>query len=456
MKKLLVLVVASTFSMNQLQAEDMPAQVALQMDAPQQVRAGESFVVNLSITNQNVKGFARFHTDLPKGFEAEQIDTENAGAEFSFIDQRVRFIWPNLPETPTINISYRIRITDPRLQGKLHLSGRFTYMAGLERQASEAETETVVAPSPQVEAGQAISIEDYQAENVQQWTGASQPPASQPSAAFPSNTPEASTASRRRSETNTANIFAVRQKPYMVDNEYYVNIQIAKGSLSGSGRIDETLSASVSKIEEIETKGALFRKDGSNTKISFVWTELPQDTGNFVIAYKVVPWQGTEPLSIQGVFTYSGRAGSDSMSEASVKVVERAVDFSVHVPVPPLAAASQTFEAPPAQKKVSHTMQRGLVFKVQLLATRQPVQDFADYFRQQYNINDLVTEEKLDTDERQYPYKYVIGPFRKYEQAQSYRNQVWRKGITDAFVTCYYNGDRITIQEALMISNRKR
>jgi hypothetical protein len=445
MKKLLFIAAVLVFSINQLQAEELPTQVTLNMVAPTQARAGEAFVVNLSIDNQNAKGFARFHADLPKGFEAEQIGNQNADAEFSFIDQRVRFIWANLPETPTIKISYRIRITDPRLKGNLPLSGRFTYMVGLERQAVEAETNVNIAPAPQVPAAQAIDIEAYQTGNVEPWNTPLPPPTTSRSSVA-----GAAAAENGNGEASAANIFAVRQKPYVVDNEYYVNIQITKASLSGSGRIDETFSAPVSKIEAIETKGALFQIDDTNAKISFVWTEIPQDTGNFVIAYKVVPWQGADPLSIQGVFTCNDSAGA-----ASVNVVEREVDFSIYVPVPPLAAATQAVEAPPAPKKATQSAQRGLVFKVQLLATRQPVQNYSAYFRQ-YNIADLVTEEKYDADERQYTYKYVVGPFKKYEQAQNYRDQVWRKGITDAFVTCYYNGDRITIQEALMISNRKR
>ncbi|MDR0415692.1 MAG: hypothetical protein LBH84_09845, partial [Prevotellaceae bacterium] len=227
-----------------------------------------------------------------------------------------------------------------------------------------------------------------------------------------------------------------------------INLQIAKSSLSGSGKIDEVLASSVSKVEAIETKGAQFLVNG--TKISFVWAEMPKDTGNFVIAYKVTPWQGNAPLSVRGTFSYS----DDMNNTASVDIVEREVDFSIYVPVPPLLAASQKPEAPVVKQKENH-MQRGLVFKVQLLATRQPVQNRNAYFSR-YNVTDVVSEEVYESDPRQYTYKYVVGPFKRYEQAQSYRDQVWRKGITDAFVTCYYNGNRITIQEALMISNKKR
>ncbi|MDR3187575.1 MAG: hypothetical protein LBT94_00095 [Prevotellaceae bacterium] len=452
MKKLLFIAAALAAGASHLQAEDLSfKQVELKMNAPSEVTAGEAFTVQLSIINNGATGFARFHADLPKGFAAEEVEGETADATFSFDEQRVRFVWATLPEAPELNFSYRIRVTDPRLKGNLQLSGRFTYIVGADRQAEEAEVSVTVAPSPQVAAAQAIDIEAYQAEDVQPWSEALQ-------AAQPVEAPQGSATgadaptftATAESGRGSASVFAVRQKPYMVDNEYYVNIQITKALLSGSGRVDETLSFPVSKIEAVETKGALFQIDDSRSKISFVWTELPQDTGSFVIAYKVIPWQGAAQLAVQGLFTYS-----DSEGEKNIRIVEREVDFSVHVPVPPLAAASQAVEAPAAPKKVSQPTQRGLVFKVQLQATRRPLQNFEAYFRQ-YGVTDHVVEEKLDANAQPYIYKYVVGPFKRYEQAQSKRDQVWRKGITDAFVTCYYNGDRITIQEALMISSKKR
>ncbi|MDR2937552.1 MAG: hypothetical protein LBU92_01260, partial [Prevotellaceae bacterium] len=220
------------------------------------------------------------------------------------------------------------------------------------------------------------------------------------------------------------------------------------------GKIEEEQLSSNAKVEAIETKGALFSIEGN--KISFMWINLPEDSADFVISYKVTPWQAGAPLNVKGAFTYNNGGNMETTN-----IAERDVDFSGSVPVPPLAAAQAQQAMPepaPAPQPKKQTLQRGLVFKVQLLATKTSVGDDAaieSYFAQ-YNVTEPVIEEVQGFDPTQFVYKYVVGPFKKYEQAANMRDQMWVRGITDAFVTCYYNGDRITIQEALMIANRKR
>ena len=54
-------------------------------------------------------------------------------------------------------------------------------------------------------------------------------------------------------------------------------------------------------------------------------------------------------------------------------------------------------------------------------------------------------------------YKYTIGAFNIYKEARDRRNEIWAEEnkIDDAFVTAYNSGERITVQEALMISKQK-
>ncbi len=159
MKKLLTIVAAICLSMGVVRAADAGA-VKLNLSVPSQIVAGDAFNVTLTISKQSLTGFARFHQDLPKGFEAEQVSDNNEGAVFSFADQRLRLIWANLPEVSDIKVTYRIRAIDPRLKGNLILAGRFTYVVGDERQAADVESSPIaVSSATSVDPAQSIDIE---------------------------------------------------------------------------------------------------------------------------------------------------------------------------------------------------------------------------------------------------------------------------------------------------------
>ncbi|MDR1226949.1 MAG: hypothetical protein LBK47_08655 [Prevotellaceae bacterium] len=464
MKRFLTVTLALCLSLG-VKAADA-GKVNLRMTVTDKAVAGSAFEVKLTIAKGDLQGFARFHQDLPKGFEAEESSASNEGAAFSFADQRLRFIWANLPTNPEITIAYRIRVIDERIKGNLQLAGRFTYVVGDERQAVDIESPIIaIEPGSNVGEGQAISIDAYQsmddAATAPVQTAPAKAPAPTPVAATPAKTEAQATAEPQATESTVkeSNVFAVRQTPYLVGKDYYVNIQLTKGALTGFGKVEEELLVANSKVEAIETKGALFNtKDG---KVSFEWNNMPEDN-DFVIAYKVTPWQTNTEITLKGTFSFNNGGTVET-----VDIAERNVDFSSRVPVPPLASANAnertggaTTAAPAddrakARERGSAAMQRGLVYKVQLLATKQPVPDIDAHFAQ-YNIEEPIIEEVHGFEPTQYAYKYVVGPFKRYEHAAQYRDQLWRKGITDAFVTCYYNGDRITIQEALLISNKKK
>jgi hypothetical protein len=51
--------------------------------------------------------------------------------------------------------------------------------------------------------------------------------------------------------------------------------------------------------------------------------------------------------------------------------------------------------------------------------------------------------------------KFLVGKFPEYKESRNYREAMRAKGVTDAFVTAYNAGKRITVQEALMITRQK-
>jgi len=88
--------------------------VSVKMTVPSVVGAGQAFRVTITIDKGNLEEFSRLQQELPAGLEARQ---ENSGsADYSFDNQRVRFIWLKLPsENPII-----LQITPAQLCGAMH------------------------------------------------------------------------------------------------------------------------------------------------------------------------------------------------------------------------------------------------------------------------------------------------------------------------------------------------
>ena len=99
-------------------------QVSVRMTVPSIIEAGHEFMVSVAVDKGNLEEFSRFQQELPAGLTAVQ---ENSGAaDFSFDNQRVRFIWLKLPAEPSINLTYRVRVNE-RLKGTFKLANESSY-----------------------------------------------------------------------------------------------------------------------------------------------------------------------------------------------------------------------------------------------------------------------------------------------------------------------------------------
>ncbi|HRG58146.1 MAG TPA: hypothetical protein PK323_04265 [Bacteroidia bacterium] len=90
----------------------------------------------------------------------------------------------------------------------------------------------------------------------------------------------------------------------------------------------------------------------------------------------------------------------------------------------------------------------GLVFKVQVCATHRTVD--ATFVKNNYKLTEEVVQEMHEGW-----FKFTVGGYGQYVEARNKREELAPFNLPGPFVTAYNNGNRITVQEALMISKQQ-
>ncbi len=431
--------------------------VSLQMNVPTEVNAGTEFNIEVILNKRGLESFARFQQDLPRGLTAQVVD--NTNANFAFEDQKVKFIWLRIPADDEIKISYKVKV-DERLKGNFNIDGIFSYIDGNERKSVNISSKNVsIRPSSKIDPNLIVDISEFQRMIPMQ------PPVS----------------------LLASNVRCIRQTPVFTGegNDMQVNILVSRGSADKFAKIEEDIPLGYT-VEAVNTRDAIFTfKD---QKAKFLWMNLPPDQ-RFVVNYKLAPEDGVgkTELPLKGTFSFI-------LNDATqvIDILQRDVDLSnldpkhlegiiASVPaprvVPPIsegtAPISSSYSGADGGKEIPVEYKRiedkprttrqpveldlsyqlepeeGVYYRVQIAAGHKLV-DIKRYFKR------LKITEDVRTEKHEGWFKYSIGSFDEYVKARDRRNDIWSTTpIDDAFVAAYNNGVRITVQEALMISNQQ-
>ncbi len=435
-----------------------PSDISLQIKAPSEVTAGTEFDIEITLNKSGAESFARFQQELPRGLTAQVVNNNNAS--FAFEEQNVKFIWLRLPADDQITIAYKVKV-DERLKGSFSLEGLFSYIDGNDRKSVEVDAKQIsIKPSPTVNPNLIVDISEFQ--QVVPY----QPPVS----------------------LLASNIRCIRQTPAFTDegNDMLVNILVNRGNADKFAKIEEDIPAGYT-AEAISTRDAIFTfKD---QKAKFLWMNLPPEP-RFVVNYRLTPTNGTgtTELPLTGTFSFI-------LNEVTqvIDIIQRDVDLSnldpkhldgiiasspsqsVNTPTSTTVPTSSSYTGADggrelqvqyqeivdkrprtsATKKVELDVayllepEEGVYYRVQIAAGHRLV-DIERYFER------LKIKEDVRTERHEGWYKYSIGSFGEYKLARDRRNDIWSTTpIDDAFVAAYNNGKRITVQEALMITNQQ-
>jgi len=120
--------------------------ISATINAPDEAAPGSSFTVEVTFNISDLKSLGRFKQDLPVGFKATPIQTLNGS--FTFQDQILKVVWtPSLPNDSVFTISYKIDV-DPTAEGPLVLGGTFSYVDDKILKSINLPTKTIIIKQP--------------------------------------------------------------------------------------------------------------------------------------------------------------------------------------------------------------------------------------------------------------------------------------------------------------------
>lgn len=431
---------------------------------PTALASGEKTLVTVAIEKSGTSGFAKFELMLPYGLVATPSETN--GASFTFSSQKAKFIWMALPEEDAFTISYYLEAL-PDANGQLEVTGIFSYIKDNQRVDFNIPPRTILVTPSQ-------SLASNIAENE--------------------TSPEESSGTQRVPLLPDNAVGCSRVIEKISDTEFVVKLSVNQNNIHGFAKILETLPLNC-KAEKLSDGGAVVTADEQTIK--FVWFDIPQQP-TIEVSYRmncVLPIEG-QP-AINGKLSYIDNSAPAEMAVTNkgmlvvgdmaqvtpaeepveeparaaevpsqpvkpaeapaqpVKPAEIATEIAdnavrnAEIPAPPVKVLEPAKETRPAATSIP-APETGITYKVQILAAHRVVGK--TYFSSVHRYS-----EKFDIENHDGWVKYTTGKYSDYKQARDTRERLRSsyETLPGPFVTAYNDGERITVQEALLISKQQ-
>jgi len=413
--------------------------VTVSINVPENIKPGQTVIAEVIINKGTVGGFAKLQMDVGQGLTIAEEDSK--GAIFSFSGNTAKWIWTALPMESEFKVKFKLT-ANASASGNSSISAKFSYIVNNAKQVAEAPTkqitigekspEPITQPNPEPPKTETTSPTPPTVDNT---TNTTTNVAVETTTSVTSNESPFTTSA----STGTANIQMNRTIESIAPNAWLIKISIQKDNVSGFARYSDILPSGL-KAQAEEKDGSSFFVDGSSIK--FVWSKLPKKS-NLNISYKL-SGNLTTAVTLNGEFSYT--ENNQVMSKKlNNEIIQPTSNIAANNTNNPTLSENNIQNVAESSTKAKET---AVFFSVQLGAfLKSPVT--ASYFANKYKIKNIKQEQHESYK------KFYSGNFSEYKSARDYREEVKTKGIQDAFVIAHKNYTRITVQEALMITNQK-
>lgn len=442
---------------------------------PSEMVADSTYIVEVNIDKGDLYGFAKFQQNFPSGFDVKPVQTSEAS--FTFADGKVKFIWMALPEDEKVKIVYAVTASTD-VSNTNTISGKFSYIQDNERKSYDmsdhvitiVEDEPVLAEKVPASAAVSRTVASL-GDNKYRVDIAIEKSGIEGFSKIVDMLPEGAEA--ESIETKKAMFSQVDEKVKFV----WMSIpedEILKVSYEVTGTEDMT-------AELMAMEGNFSFLDDNNSKTVAIMGGSPEDVASMIAQTETDAQEEDEPEATEEaevqeevaeaveekteVVEEVAETVEESVSEEVAAVEEVAeeveetveevveevaevVEEEVVEPVEEAVVASTSTPEPVVSSMVSP--ETGVTYKVQILAGHKLVEE--SFVRAKYAF-----KEDYGTENHEGWVKYTTGKYAVYREARDKRESLVdnNHNFPGPFVTAYNSGERITVQEALMISNQK-
>lgn len=467
---------------------------------PAKLNPGESTDVVVTIQKGKIQGFAKLQINVADGLKIEPID--NNGASFTFNDQKAKFIWMSVPTQSSITVKYRLTAL-PNANGLKNVEGTFSYIDENQRlvydlpiqqvatgDAEPVQTTTNANPSNQnaeLNVGRKVTPLENGRFNVElniQKSGIEgfaklqeQIPADYTAAGKDLNGAVFNIVDQKvkfvwfsipESETIMVSyemIPVIKDAPlnFEIDGEFsfLVNNETKAIPVTGdySKVTEETLQAATTDIDEhfeeldkIAQAQESAIQEEQNKTVENIEQAVDETEINAELTRQqeeLASQQAKEKAEAE-LAAANAKAAATAEKEKLAKENEARLAQEkalAEVKTKEVSEAAATTTAASVSKAPNPDV--SVTYRVQITAGKKVV-DKA-YFSERHKFSG-----EFMLENHQGWVKYTTGKFTNYQGARNHRNELAANhNFPGPFVAAYNDGERITVQEALMISNQK-